>query len=418
MESEKVSPTEFKLNPEAKVFTPKEYPSQAACLSPKELTSQAVCLSPTFSKSPNRASKVPDGAVLVIKNLPFNITEEKVVSWLLDLNLTTLCVTRHIDARSGFKGTVFVSFSTKSEAMHALEVLGSSRDFQGRRVKIEFRRKGRELKTSESNQTDEELQVVTKMIENFVESDLTETFLPADLSVSMRKYAHSLAEKCGLVHVTTGETSPNGGASLNPLSPNTGRFRAPLLSPKSFASPRQLLSPTSREVKQVYLSKYRPSPGQGRRKNKERWCGTPKCESPCLSPLSFNIPLRSERLSPDTTEFNPAEVRECPDAYWNQPEMLSPYLQSLSYGVFQPPMFPDKLTRWHAHSVSPMNVKLHYNQKVFMSPAATRDIGPPPGFDFNTLPPRPARTPMDASTEEDLTSRFQILYWEKERAYR
>jgi hypothetical protein len=43
---------------------------------------------------------------------------------------------------------------------------------------------------------------VRELIEAFISSPKLEVYLPADLDSNLRKYAHSLAEKSGLVHTT------------------------------------------------------------------------------------------------------------------------------------------------------------------------------------------------------------------------
>eukprot|EP00916_Digyalum_oweni_P004708 GHVL01008343.1.p1 GENE.GHVL01008343.1~~GHVL01008343.1.p1 ORF type:complete len:437 (+),score=58.78 GHVL01008343.1:98-1408(+) len=347
-----MSVSTFKLNPEARIFTPslnRYYQDGTAAtggiespLSKRNGTSRR-----------NRRNDTPsDGCIVVVKNLPITVTETAVIDWLSECGAPSSHVSLHIDARTGFRGTVFVRYDTKETALAALNTLGSTRDFAGRRAKIELQRKGRD-KTSggtELELSENEMKQVHDLIERFVLSDDGEALLPQSLSVKMRKYAHSLAEKKGLVHVTTGETSKD-----------------------EIPSPR-----ASQEGKQVYLSKNRPCPGEGKRRTKER---------PGASPTSWSIPIQP----PNTPAAHNDSLK---NEFYKQCLLSTPELRG---------------TRWHSHAVSPQQ-RFHIELKTGsrttpytespekrfgrspFSPSTTR-VKPPPGFEDvahpTTLPPTP-----------------------------
>eukprot|EP00927_Polykrikos_kofoidii_P020247 TRINITY_DN19553_c0_g1_i1.p1 TRINITY_DN19553_c0_g1~~TRINITY_DN19553_c0_g1_i1.p1 ORF type:complete len:532 (-),score=113.18 TRINITY_DN19553_c0_g1_i1:386-1981(-) len=145
-------------------------------------------------------------STLVVKNLAQDLEKDSLVRYLVERNIPPWDVELHLDAGGVFRGTAFVRYSTPQEATVALETLGASTDLAGRRVRIEMQ-KSKSLigrRSLEAELPQEELVIVRIEIERFLwESSLPEIRLPTTFNVQQRKYAHSLAERHNLSHVTS-----------------------------------------------------------------------------------------------------------------------------------------------------------------------------------------------------------------------
>jgi len=159
----------------------------------------AVMQSPSIS-----ASK----SVVIIKNLPVEITERDVQHFLEDFGLAADSIEFHFDGSSSFKGTVFVKYSDPTVAQAVVAKFGPSSFIHGRKVRVELQRSkatkaGKEK--VENIVTTEQKKQVQEFLEDFRNSSDQETFLPLSLGQNpfIRKYVHSHAESIGLSHATT-----------------------------------------------------------------------------------------------------------------------------------------------------------------------------------------------------------------------
>lgn len=151
-------------------------------------------------------SAVAPVATLVIKNLALQLTTEELLAFLESKGaVVPQEVEFHRDSSGQFRGTAFVRYNTHEDAKTSLEALGSSPELAGRKARVEFQKaKGRDGRSSlEAELPTDEIGVVQDTITKFLEDPIqVEQKLPATFNVQQRKYAHSLAERHNLVHIT------------------------------------------------------------------------------------------------------------------------------------------------------------------------------------------------------------------------
>mmetsp|Transcript_59064 Transcript_59064/g.138194 ORF Transcript_59064/g.138194 Transcript_59064/m.138194 type:complete len:469 (-) Transcript_59064:70-1476(-) len=143
-------------------------------------------------------------STLVIKNLALDFRKEDVEVFLESMCVGAAEVDMHVDPASGsFRGTAFVRYASPAKAREALQKLGPSPDIGGRKARVEVQKSknlfGRRNAVGELPQ---ELTLVQKEIELFLQGFETEVCLSATFDAHQRKYAHSLAERHNLVHAT------------------------------------------------------------------------------------------------------------------------------------------------------------------------------------------------------------------------
>lgn len=144
-------------------------------------------------------------STLVVKNLALDLPKGTIVKHLEDQGVGPSEVEFHYDSNGAFRGTAFVRYSSPSKAKAALDQLGVCPELGGRKARVEIQKSktliGRRCLEAELPQ--EELVAVREEIEQFLRDDQRwEVRLSPDLNVQQRKYAHSLAERHSLVHVT------------------------------------------------------------------------------------------------------------------------------------------------------------------------------------------------------------------------
>jgi RNA recognition motif-containing protein len=149
-------------------------------------------------------------ATLVVKNLALDLEKDSILRYLKDRNVEPTEVELHTDALGAFRGTAFVRYGHPDDARAALDKLGACVELGGRRARIEIQ-KSKSLigrRSLEAELPHEELGIVRAQIEGFLwDPSLTEMRLPPAFNVQQRKYAHSLAERHSLSHLTQqGET--------------------------------------------------------------------------------------------------------------------------------------------------------------------------------------------------------------------
>jgi hypothetical protein len=125
-----------------------------------------------------------------------------------------------------FRGTAFARYNSPDEARGALEKLGTSVEFGGRKARIELQKSkaliGR--RCLEAEVPDEELDIVRIAIEGFLADDSVEEMkLSASFTVQQRKYAHSIAERHSLKHVTSQADSGDKFVLLSKSRCNTSQ---------------------------------------------------------------------------------------------------------------------------------------------------------------------------------------------------
>jgi RNA recognition motif-containing protein len=154
--------------------------------------------------SPGKDPKDPSDAILVtnnilvIKNLPYNMKEEKLLNILNAFeDQRPEDVSFHHDSSGTFRGMVFVKYSSVQDAVFVYEHINNI-DVGGRPIKIEYKRK--------PDPTDEEYQKLQQQLQHFKENDvMTDLAFPFSLSNSQRKQIHSIAEKLDLRFQSFGE---------------------------------------------------------------------------------------------------------------------------------------------------------------------------------------------------------------------
>jgi hypothetical protein len=137
--------------------------------------------------------------------LGLNLTQDFLWQYLTEQGVKPSDVEFHHDASGTFRGTAFVRYTSPGQAKHALDHLSCNPEVGGRKTRIELQKSkgifGR--RSVESELPQEDLELVREEIEAFLkDSARDEVQLPSKFSVYQRKYAHSLAERHSLVHVT------------------------------------------------------------------------------------------------------------------------------------------------------------------------------------------------------------------------
>jgi len=145
---------------------------------------------------------------LVIKRLGLGIGEQDLLRLIAERvaapsSALSADLLRSADGSS--TGTAFVRFTSPEAAQAALECLGPRPRLGGRRAHVEPQKSkallgGRELETVLPK---EDLDAVRHEVQTFVNDDaVKEINLPFTFSAQQRKYAHSMAEHHGLVHLS------------------------------------------------------------------------------------------------------------------------------------------------------------------------------------------------------------------------
>jgi hypothetical protein len=196
---------------------------------------------------------------LVLKNLGGSLTVAELREFLDQRGVPApadeSALYLHVDAAGAFRGTAFVRYPTAEDVQAALKALGSACEMNGRRIKVELQRKGRDSRAGlEAELSKEAVQLVQEMVNAFVSADLMEVYLPSSFDTKMRKYAHSLAERQGLVHVTQAAESDSGKKCvyLSKLRPEG--------TPKPSPANKPLDSAASSTYSASPISTFQPSP--------------------------------------------------------------------------------------------------------------------------------------------------------------
>lgn len=226
------------LNPAAKAFKPGvQLQLNAGAMSPKSPSSRArsgtgdsTGLQPRRKRS--SASDSAEMDTIVLKNLSSQLTPQDVYDFLIEKNLPPVGgeqgVFFHTDSTGTFRGTAFVKYANFPAVQEAVARLGGATELAGRKVKVEIQRKGRDSRLGlEAELSPEQVEVVQKLIRDFVASETVETTLPPTFDTKMRKYAHSLAERQGLAHVTqASDKEGKKNVYLSKLRPEGRKNRA------------------------------------------------------------------------------------------------------------------------------------------------------------------------------------------------
>mmetsp|Transcript_6480 Transcript_6480/g.9776 ORF Transcript_6480/g.9776 Transcript_6480/m.9776 type:complete len:469 (-) Transcript_6480:20-1426(-) len=144
------------------------------------------------------ATPVVKNSILVIKNLPYNMKEEKLRQILSAFEeQKPEDVSFHHDSSGTFRGMAFVKYSSIQDASFVFDHINSI-DVGGRPIKVEYKRK--------PDPSDEDHQKIQQQLQHFKENDdMSDLAFPFSLSNSQRKQIHSIAEKLGLRYQSYGE---------------------------------------------------------------------------------------------------------------------------------------------------------------------------------------------------------------------
>jgi len=99
------------------------------------------------SSSTNSTTAEPKNQTIVLKNLPFQLKHEKLLEILVKANIKPQYVRYHHDPNGTFRGIAFVKYPSLEEAMKAVNIIASM-DISGRRVRVEYKKKGSKSSTS------------------------------------------------------------------------------------------------------------------------------------------------------------------------------------------------------------------------------------------------------------------------------
>eukprot|EP01119_Soliformovum_irregulare_P025790 TRINITY_DN9642_c0_g1_i1.p1 TRINITY_DN9642_c0_g1~~TRINITY_DN9642_c0_g1_i1.p1 ORF type:complete len:474 (+),score=111.94 TRINITY_DN9642_c0_g1_i1:24-1424(+) len=138
---------------------------------------------------------------LVFKNLPFQLRLEQLEAILAEFETKPVNVSYLYDSAGMFRGMAFVKYRVVSEALKVFELL-NNRDIQGRKLRIEYKRKAKEAETN----VEEDSKRMMEQLLTFSSggSSVPELAFPCSGSYQ-RKQIHHFAEKLGLGHYSVGE---------------------------------------------------------------------------------------------------------------------------------------------------------------------------------------------------------------------
>jgi len=172
----------------------------AECLNNIEIESTLLGAERCSRASPfreNADSPLVKNSILVIKNLPYNMKEEKLLHILNTFDEQPEDVSFHHDSSGTFRGMAFVKYSSIQDSSFVFEHI-SSIDVGGRPIKVEYKRK--------PDPADEDHQKIQQQLQHFKENEgLSDLAFPFSLSNSQRKQIHVIAEKLGLRYQSLGE---------------------------------------------------------------------------------------------------------------------------------------------------------------------------------------------------------------------
>jgi len=138
-------------------------------------------------------------ATLVLKNLPFQLKQEKLEELLTSYEVKPLNVSYLYDGTGMFRGMAFVKYK---EVEHAAKVFGklNGYDISGRKIRVEYKR----LVKEPENAADEEKKLGDALKSFNTNPQLHELAFPAGSSYQ-KKTLRQIAEKMGLGHFTSGD---------------------------------------------------------------------------------------------------------------------------------------------------------------------------------------------------------------------
>jgi len=139
-------------------------------------------------------------STLVLKNLPFQLKLEKLEEILNSFPFKPLNVSYLYDEKGLFRGMAFVKFKEIEHGTKVFEMMNGM-DINGRKVRIEYKRKVKEVEVP----LDDDVDKLSETLQNFTTGSLTEIAFPCSSSFQ-RKHLHQLAENFGLGHYSTGDT--------------------------------------------------------------------------------------------------------------------------------------------------------------------------------------------------------------------
>jgi len=138
-------------------------------------------------------------ATLVLKNLPFQLKQEKLEELLASFDVKPLNVSYLYDGTGMFRGMAFVKYK---EVDHASKVFAklNGYDISGRKIRVEYKR----LVKEPENAADEEKKLGDALKSFNNNGQLHELAFPAGSSYQ-KKTLRQIAEKMGLGHFTSGD---------------------------------------------------------------------------------------------------------------------------------------------------------------------------------------------------------------------
>jgi len=160
------------------------------------------CIRITPGRDPrtHEANSEFKNSTLVLKNLPFQLKQEKLEELLNQLTVKPLNVSYLYDGTGMFRGMAFVKYKEIEHAASVFESLNNL-DITGRKVRVEYKRVTKE---SENTQDADEKKIQDQLNSFRANAQINELAFPAGSSYQKKQIRH-IAEKLGLGHYTSGE---------------------------------------------------------------------------------------------------------------------------------------------------------------------------------------------------------------------
>ncbi|PRP81807.1 hypothetical protein PROFUN_10796 [Planoprotostelium fungivorum] len=159
------------------------------------------CHAITAGRDPRTHNSDSDykNSTLVLKNLPFQLKQERLEEILNSVDVKPMNVSYLYDNNGMFRGMAFVKYKEIGQGTKVFQALNGM-DINGRKLRIEYKRKVKEASVLQ----EDDVNHLHEQLVQFTTSPLTELSFPC-VSSYQRKQIHQFAERLGLGHYSTGE---------------------------------------------------------------------------------------------------------------------------------------------------------------------------------------------------------------------
>jgi RNA recognition motif-containing protein len=192
---------------------------------------KVVDTTPSDSDPGALVANAEPSSTLVLKNLAFNLKQERLLAALTQANIEPQSVNYQYGSTGTFRGVAFAKYMKLEDAIRAFERL-SRMEIEGRSVRVEYKRRS-DIQLPSNLHEDEVFDLEPNgtfhLMAGFKENPFMKEIAFVDaLTMNQRSQIHMLAERLGLNHTTTGTaevryvivSKPSGDSSVVLTNPN------------------------------------------------------------------------------------------------------------------------------------------------------------------------------------------------------